>query len=126
MTNPGRLARRTLLAAAAATVSALGLAAPAHAYWRGGVFSAPLVVIGPPAYYAPPPAFVYASPPLVVPAPASVAPAAIPGRAGPATPFPLGATCYAGVYACRLPALQPAGSGCACPGIGAPSYGWVR
>ena len=127
MTNPGRLARRTLLAATAATVGALGLAAPAHAYWRGGVFfSAPLVVVGPPpVYYAPPPAIVYAPPPLV-PAPAAVTPAASSGRAGPATPVPLGATCYAGVYVCRLPALQPAGSGCACPGIGAPSYGSVR
>ena len=87
MTDLGRLARRTLLAATAATMGALGLAAPA---------------------------------------PASATPAASPGRAGPATPVPLGATCYAGVYACRLPALQPAGSGCACPGIGAPSYGSVR
>ena len=128
MTNTGRLGRRTLLAAIAATVGAIGLAVPAHAYWRGGVFfPAPLVVIGPPpAYYAPPPAFVYAPPLLAVPAPASVTPAASPGTAGPATPVPLGATCYAGVYVCRLPALQPAGSGCACPGIGALSYGSVR
>ncbi len=104
MTNPGRLARRTLIAATAATMGALGLAAPAHAFWRGGVFfPAPVVVVGPPpVYYAPPPAVVYAP------------------------PAPFGATCYAGVYACRLPALQPVGSGCACPGIGAPSYGSVR
>ena len=34
--------------------------------------------------------------------------------------------CYAGFYQCALPAAQPAGSPCACPGLGAPSYGTVR
>lgn len=36
------------------------------------------------------------------------------------------ANCYAGVYQCVLPAAQQAGTPCACPGLGAPSYGVVR
>lgn len=34
--------------------------------------------------------------------------------------------CSAGFYQCVLPTGQPAGSPCACPGLGAPSYGVVR
>ena len=34
--------------------------------------------------------------------------------------------CYAGFYQCALPAAQQAGTPCACPGLGAPSYGTVR
>ena len=36
------------------------------------------------------------------------------------------ANCYAGFYQCVLPAAQQAGTPCACPGLGAPSYGVVR
>ena len=39
---------------------------------------------------------------------------------------PLGATCYAGVYVCPVVVAAPAGSPCSCPGLGAPSYGYVR
>ena len=34
--------------------------------------------------------------------------------------------CFAGFYQCVLPASQQAGTPCACPGLGAPSYGVVR
>lgn len=34
--------------------------------------------------------------------------------------------CYAGFYQCVLPTAQQAGTPCACPGLGAPSYGTVR
>lgn len=36
------------------------------------------------------------------------------------------ASCYAGFYQCVLPVAQQPGSPCACPGLGAPSYGTVR
>lgn len=39
---------------------------------------------------------------------------------------PYGGTCYAGFYVCQLPQSLPIGSGCSCPGLGAPSYGSVR
>lgn len=34
--------------------------------------------------------------------------------------------CSAGFYQCVLPAGQQPGTPCACPGLGAPSYGVVR
>ncbi len=37
-----------------------------------------------------------------------------------------GYKCYAGAYICNLPQPGPVGTGCSCPGIGAPSYGTVR
>lgn len=37
-----------------------------------------------------------------------------------------GTTCYAGVYVCPMPAPGPLGSSCACPGLGAPSFGTVH
>ena len=37
-----------------------------------------------------------------------------------------GVSCYAGFYQCALPAAQQVGTPCACPGLGAPSYGTVR
>lgn len=40
-------------------------------------------------------------------------------------PVLMGTTCYAGNYVCQV-YPQPAGSGCSCPAIGAPSYGTVR
>ena len=45
-------------------------------------------------------------------------------RARPAVPY--GVMCYAGAYTCQLPVAGPVGSGCSCPGIGAPSYGSIR
>lgn len=52
----GRAAVPAVLAAAVAVP--LSLPAPAHAYWRGGVwFAVPPVVVAPPAYY--PPAYAY-------------------------------------------------------------------
>jgi len=45
-------------------------------------------------------------------------------RARPAVPY--GVMCYAGPYTCQLPVAGPLGSGCSCPGIGAPSYGSIR
>ena len=37
-----------------------------------------------------------------------------------------GSFCAAGAYQCQLPQGGPVGSPCACPGIGAPSYGVIR
>ncbi len=37
-----------------------------------------------------------------------------------------GTYCAAGFYQCQLPQSGPLGSPCACPGIGAPSYGVIR
>ncbi len=43
-----------------------------------------------------------------------------------ATPTAIGYKCYAGAYVCNLPAPGPVGTGCSCPGLGAPSYGAIR
>ena len=37
-----------------------------------------------------------------------------------------GTFCAAGAYQCQLAQTGPIGSPCACPGIGAPSYGVIR
>ena len=37
-----------------------------------------------------------------------------------------GTFCAAGAYQCQLGQTGPIGSPCACPGIGAPSYGVIR
>ena len=37
----------------------------------------------------------------------------------------VGTTCKAGFYICQLPPA-PVGSDCACPGLGAPSYGVIQ
>lgn len=37
-----------------------------------------------------------------------------------------GSTCYAGNYVCPMGVPMTRGSTCACPGIGAPSYGIVN
>ena len=37
-----------------------------------------------------------------------------------------GTYCVAGAYQCQLGQAGPIGSPCACPGIGAPSYGVIR
>lgn len=34
--------------------------------------------------------------------------------------------CSAGVYQCPVPGNTPVGASCACPGLGAPSYGVAR
>ena len=44
----------------------------------------------------------------------------------PAGQVPYGGTCYAGIYTCQLPAMGPVGSQCTCPGLGAPSYGYIN
>ncbi len=75
----------------------------------------PPVYAPPPVYYAPPP--VYYGPPPVAYAPPPPYTPAPPGYSG---------TCYAGVYTCAAPPNLPPGSQCACPGIGAPSYGTVQ
>lgn len=62
---------------------------------------------------APPPVYGTATQPVAVPS-------------GTAEAIPYGATCYAGFYTCALPNSLPIGSGCSCPGLGAPSYGTVR
>lgn len=55
--------------------------------------------------------------------------ASAPANAVTATGAPavaVGYKCYAGAYICNLPSYGPVGSGCSCPGIGAPSYGTIR
>ncbi len=37
-----------------------------------------------------------------------------------------GSHCRAGFYACSLAQSVPVGTGCSCPGLGAPSFGVVR
>jgi len=77
----------------------------------------------PPGYYVP------AQPPP--PPPRDLNRAYDPTRDGPLGyptqrgPVLMGTTCYAGNYVCQV-YPQPAGSGCTCPAIGAPSYGTVR
>ena len=119
------------LAALAALAGAACMPAPAQAWWRGGVFIGGPVVVGPPvAYPAPyyyPPAY-YG--PGYYPPPAYAAPAYPPAQA-PAPQMsqaniPFGSTCYAGVYVCAAPAQTHVGTGCSCPGLGAPSYGVVQ
>jgi hypothetical protein len=116
--------RRIAMTLGTGFLIALALSNQADAYWRGGVWiepapppyyyaPPPVVVAPPPTYYAPPPPVVYQPPP-----PAAM----VPPRTGTA----YGTMCFAGVYRCQLSAAAPLGSGCSCPGIGAPSYGTVR
>ena len=61
----------------------------------------------------------------------SVGVIALGGCVGVAQPLPVGqvassANCYAGVYQCVLPSVGQVGTPCACPGLGAPSYGIIR
>lgn len=96
----------------------------------------------PPGYYAPPPGY-YAPPRYYAPAPPPPVyyppqrdlnraydptidgPLGQPTQRG-APPVPYSAMCYAGVYTCQMPVAGPVGSGCSCPGLGAPSYGQIR
>lgn len=53
------------------------------------------------------------------------------GCVAPPPPLPPGAIvlsqqCYAGFYQCVLPQPGQPGTPCACPGLGAPSYGVIR
>ncbi len=53
------------------------------------------------------------------------------GCVAPPPPVPPGSvlmsqSCLAGFYQCRLAEAGPVGSPCACPGLGAPSYGTIR
>jgi hypothetical protein len=86
----------------------------------------------PAPYYAP---HTYAPPAYYPPAPPPARDlnrAYDPDRDGPLgyptgrAPVPYGSTCYAGAYVCQSPTPGPVGSGCACSGIGAPSYGSIR
>ena len=105
-----RAFRQQIWLAAAVTLSMLAISGPARAWWRGGfvVGVAPVpLYLTPPVVYAPPPVFAPPAPPT-----ASV-------------PAGQGYHCSAGFYQCYLPGLQPIGSTCTCPGLGAPSYGAV-
>jgi len=98
-----RIFQKTFIALAAVGVLAMGFAAPAHAWWRGGVFVgvAPVpFLVGPPVVYPP-----YYYPPAYYPPPVTYTPApSAPGRA-----------CYAGTYVCPLDQAVPSGSSCSCP-----------
>ena len=80
----------------------------------------------PPAYpYAPgyyPPGYQY--PPPAAGTAASQASTQAPQMSQANTPY--GRTCYAGVYTCAAIPQTHVGTGCSCPGIGAPSYGTVQ
>jgi hypothetical protein len=103
---------RSAALATLALIVGASIATPASAWWRGGVWiGVPPVVVGPGYYY----------PPYYYPPPASQASATT--RGGPVT---YGSMCYAGVYNCAAAPKSPVGSGCTCPGLGAPSYGTVN
>jgi hypothetical protein len=101
------------------------------------VIGLPPVVVGPayppPAYYYPPP-YPYAPgyyppaypyyPPAGAVAPQS-GPQSKPSQMSQAN-TPYGSTCYAGFYTCHAVPQSHVGSGCSCPGLGAPSYGTVQ
>ena len=114
-----------LLLGCAALATAAGVtfrSAPAQA----GVFIAfPSVVFGAPVAPYPPPYYppAYYPPPYGYPA---YAPPPAPAPQMSRADVPYGATCYAGVYTFNAPAQTPVGSGCSCPGLGAPSYGSVQ
>jgi len=115
------------LAVAALVGGAALITTPANAWWRGGVWiSVPPVVVGPaypypyyPYYPYYPPGY-YAPPPPPAPAPQAQNNA----ETGKAVAY--GTICHAGVYSCPAPYYTPIGKTCACPGIGALSYGTVN
>ena len=45
---------------------------------------------------------------------------------GPQVADGYGYVCAAGVYQCRLPQQVRVGEHCSCPGLGAPSFGYVH
>lgn len=86
------------------------MAAPAHAYWRGGVvvgvpfgpfFVPPPLFIGPPVVYSPPPVVFAPQPPIVY--------------AAPPPPPSAGQSCVAGPYVCPLTGPANIGASCSCP-----------
>ncbi len=119
------------LAVTALVAGTAFIAKPADAWWRGGVWiGLPPVVVGP-AYYPPYPYYPYYPyypPGYYAPPPAAPALQAQ-GNAAPAEPgktVAYGTVCHAGVYSCPAPYYTPIGKTCACPGIGALSYGTVN
>ena len=88
----------------------------------------------PPGYYAPPRYYAPAPPPVYYPPQRDLNRAYDPERDGPLgyptqrgrPAVPYSAMCYAGPYTCQMPVAGPVGSGCSCPGLGAPSYGSLR
>jgi len=121
------------IALCAALAGAALIPLPAEAWWGGGVvIGLPPVVVGPayppPAYYYPP-AYPYAPgyyPPAYpyYPPAGAAAPQRAPQMSQANTPY--GSTCYAGFYTCPAAPQSHVGTGCSCPGIGAPSYGSVQ
>jgi hypothetical protein len=109
--------RVSLILGLCAAALLLPAAAQARVYVGVGL-GFPPIYAPPPVYYAPPP--VYYGPPL----PPAVAYA--PGPSYEPVPPGYGGTCYAGAYTCAAAPNLPPGSQCACPGIGAPSYGTVQ
>ena len=138
--------KRFLLAISLLAISLLvGGIAPASAV-GGGVPAVPADGITQVQYYYPAPGY-YRPPPAYYPAPRYYAPPPVtysappdrdlnraydPTRDGPLgvptqrSAVPYSYMCYAGNYTCQLPAAGPVGSGCTCPGLGAPSYGSIR
>jgi len=95
--------RKSIIAGAAVAALAVSYAAPAHAWWRGGVVVAPFpFVVGPPVVYPP-----YYYPPAYYPPPAAYTPAPSTVQGGRA--------CYAGGYVCPLNQPIPSGAACSCP-----------
>jgi hypothetical protein len=116
--------RSAVLAGLTLLIGALAVT-PASAWWRGGVWiGVPPVVIGPGYYYPPPYYYPPYWPGYYYPPPGYAAPPA--AQASAKGPVTYGSMCYAGVYSCAAAAKSPVGSGCSCPGIGAPSYGTVN
>jgi len=118
------------LAVTAGLFGACVVPAAAHAGWRGGFFiGLPPVVVAPVPYAYPyayyPPAYGYYPPAASTPAPA-LTPEQQKAEADREASLPYGRTCYAGFYTCAAPPNTHVGTGCACPGIGAPSYGTVN
>jgi hypothetical protein len=129
---------RALSLPALAAGAAMLASTPANAWWRGGVWiGVPPVVVGAPAYYPPayyPPAYYpyyyppyyYGPPPAQTPVPPAQTTPAPQNQSSTSAPVAYGAICHAGFYSCAAAPQSPVGSGCACPGIGAPSYGVVN
>lgn len=104
--RPGFRPPRFALVARGAILGALLLlaAAPARAWFYGGIAVAPPIVVGPPVVY-PPPAYY---PPTYYPPPAYYPPPVAPHPAG-------GQACYAGAYVCPLDHAPGTDGSCSCP-----------
>ena len=135
---------RHSLAAISLALTLAVLAAPAFAAGSGarpdlGTATASAAVTPVQYYYPPPGCYAPAPPPPVYYPPPTQqrdlnraydptidGPLGYPTRRGAPPPVPYSAMCYAGAYTCQLPVAGPVGSGCSCPGLGAPSYGQIR